>query len=135
MENAAQRIFPFLMFTGQAEEAMTFYTSVFEDAAIIAVKRYGANEAGAEGTVLHAVFSVLGQQFMCIDSSIEHGFTFTPAISLYILARSEAELDGYFAGLSQGGRVLMPLAAYPFSPRFAWVQDKFGVSWQLSLAA
>lgn len=128
-----QGIFPFLMFEGRAEEAMKFYTSVFKGSEIIDIKRYGANEAGAEGTVLHATFSLQGQAFMCIDSYAQHGFTFTPAISFYIIADDEAEVEEYFGKLSQGGRVLMPLAAYPFSRKFAWVQDKFGVSWQLSL--
>jgi predicted 3-demethylubiquinone-9 3-methyltransferase (glyoxalase superfamily) len=134
MKNLRQRVFPFLMFEGgRAEEAMEFYTSVFRDSAIIAVRRYGAGEEGAEGTVMHAAFSLMGQEFMCIDSHVEHGFTFTPALSFYIIADDEAQLDGYFGKLSQGGRILMPLGAYPFSPRFGWVQDKFGVSWQLTL--
>ena len=111
---------------------MRFYTSVFKDAGLIAIRRYGANEAGAEGTVLQAVFSLLGQEFMCIDSSVEHGFTFNPAISFYIIADDEAAIGEYFGKLSQGGKVLMPLAAYPFSRLFGWVQDRFGVSWQLS---
>ncbi|MGE5403379.1 MAG: VOC family protein, partial [Candidatus Saccharibacteria bacterium] len=86
-----------------------------------------------EGTVMHAVFSLKGQQLMCIDSNVEHQFTFTPAISLYVYCDSEGELDQCFEQLAQNGIVLMPLAAYPFSSKFGWVQDKFGVSWQLSL--
>ncbi len=123
------------MFTGQAEEAIKFYTSVFKDAAIISVKRFGAGEAGAEGAVLQAVFSLLGQEFMCIDNPAKHEFTFTPAISLYIICGDDTEIETLFAKLSPGGRVLMPLAAYPFSRKFAWVQDKFGVSWQLTLGS
>jgi len=68
-----------------------------------------------------------------IDSSIEHGFTFTPAISIYVRCDNQAEIDYLFDKLSQDGNVYMPLSAYPFSERFAWVEDKYGVSWQLSL--
>ena len=123
-----------LMFTGQAEEAMKFYTSLFEDSEIISITRYGMNEDGIEGTVMHATISLKGQRFMCIDSPIKHDFTFTPAISLYVECETEDEIDRLFAKLSQDGKVLMPLEAYPFSAKFAWVEDKYGVSWQLSLA-
>jgi predicted 3-demethylubiquinone-9 3-methyltransferase (glyoxalase superfamily) len=121
------------MFTGQAEEAMNYYTAIFDRSEIISIQRYGANETGAEGSVLHATFSLNGEAFMCIDSSVKHEFTFTPAISFYVTCDTEAEIDRAFAKLSQGGAVLMELAAYPFSPKFGWVADKFGVSWQLSL--
>ncbi len=84
---------------------------------------------------MHAVFSLAGQRFMCIDSFVGHAFTFTPATSLFVECRTADEVDALFARPSEGGQVLMPLEAYPFSPRYAWVSDRFGVSWQLSLAA
>jgi predicted 3-demethylubiquinone-9 3-methyltransferase (glyoxalase superfamily) len=129
-----QKITPFLMFAGRAEEAMRFYVSLFEGSSVLDVRRYGPNEAGAEGSVMHATFSLAGQQFMCIDSNVEHAFTFTPAISLYVTCATAEEVDRLFGQLSDGGQVLMPLDAYPFSERFAWVADRFGVSWQLSFA-
>jgi len=129
-----QKITTFLMFTGRAEEAMNFYTSLFEGSQILDITRYGPGEAGAEGSVVHATFLINGQEFMCIDSSIEHDFTFTPAISLYVNCETEAEIDRLFEKLSQAGQVLMPLDHYPFSEKFAWVADRFGVSWQLNLA-
>jgi predicted 3-demethylubiquinone-9 3-methyltransferase (glyoxalase superfamily) len=129
-----QKITTFLMFQGQAEEAMNFYTSLFDKSEIISISRYGANEAGEEGTVKHAIFSLNGQEFMCIDSNVKHDFTFTPSISLYVNCDTEDELDRIYEKLSEGGKVLMPLAAYPFSKKFCWVQDKYGVSWQLNLA-
>ncbi len=129
-----QNVFAFLMFSGEAEEAMNFYTSLFDQSEIISITRYGANEAGKEGTVVHATFSLKGQLLMCIDSYVKHDFTFTPAISLYVNCDSEAEIDRAYESLSQDGAVLMPLAAYPFSEKFTWVQDKYGVSWQLNLA-
>ena len=133
MEISKQKITTFLMFSGQAEQAMNYYVSVFEQAEILSIQRYGADEAGAEGTVLRATFSLYGQVFMCIDSSVQHAFTFTPAISLYVTCATEDEIDRVFEKLSQDGQVLMPLAAYPFSDKFGWVADKYGVSWQLSL--
>lgn len=133
MVHSNPKVIPCLMFSGQAEEAMTFYTSVFDDSGIISITRYGPHDGGKEGAVLHATFSIKGQLFMCIDSSIEHEFTFTPAISLYVGGDTEEEIHRLFEELSQGGKVLMPLAAYPFSEKFAWVEDKYGVSWQLNL--
>ncbi|WP_077616096.1 VOC family protein [Caenibacillus caldisaponilyticus] len=129
-----QKITTFLMFQGQAEEAMNLYTSLFDKSEIISISRYGANEEGEEGTVKHAIFSLNGQEFMCIDSNVKHDFTFTPSISLYVNCDTEDELDRIYEKLSEGGKVLMPLAAYPFSKKFCWVQDKYGVSWQLNLA-
>ena len=121
-----------LMFAGKAEEAMQFYVALFEESEIVHVTRYGPNEVGKEGSVQHAVFSLNGQKLMCIDSPVKHEFTFTPAISLYVSCSDEAKVTRYFEALSDGGQVFMPLDKYPFSKRFAWVQDKFGVSWQLS---
>lgn len=134
MEYGKQQITTFLMFEGQAEAAMSFYISLFEQSEILSMKRYGPNEAGAEGSVMHAIFILNGQEFMCIDSSVHHEFTFTPAMSMYVNCRTEAEVDRLFAALSAGGAILMPLDQYPFSQKFAWVADRFGVSWQLNLA-
>lgn len=69
---------------------------------------------------------------MCIDSHIKHEFTFTPAMSLYVTCDTEEEIDKVFEKLSEGGKILMPLGSYPFSERFGWVNDKYGVSWQLT---
>ena len=128
-----QQITTFLMFEGQAEAAMNFYTSLFAGSKVLSLERYGPNEPGAEGTVKHATFSLGGQEFMCIDSNVKHGFTFTAAMSLYVKCETDAQIDHLFATLSQGGQVFMPLDRYPFSPKFGWVSDKFGVSWQLNL--
>jgi Uncharacterized protein conserved in bacteria len=133
MKISKQKICTFLMFSGNAEEAMNFYISLFDKSEIISITHYGANEAGKEGTVYHATFSLNGQEFMCIDSSVKHDFTFTPAISLYVRCDTQEEIDQLFYKLSQNGKVLMPLSAYPFSERFGWIEDKYGISWQLSL--
>jgi predicted 3-demethylubiquinone-9 3-methyltransferase (glyoxalase superfamily) len=128
------KVTTFLMFSGQAEEAMNFYVSLFENSQVVRVTRYGPNEMGKEGSVVHAIFSLNGQELMCIDSAVQHGFTFTPAISLYVSCPDEAKVTSYFEALAAGGQVLMPLGTYPFSKKFGWLQDRFGVSWQLSAA-
>ncbi|RKL66302.1 hypothetical protein CR203_15520 [Salipaludibacillus neizhouensis] len=128
-----QKIKTFLMFSGQAEEAMNFYTSLFNDSEITNIIHYRAGEAGEEGTVLQATFTLNGHEYMCIDSNVEHAFTFTPAISLFVTCETEEEINKTFEKLSQDGAILMPLNEYPFSKRYGWVQDRFGISWQLSL--
>ncbi len=128
-----QKITTFLMFSVNAEEAMNLNISLFDQSEITNITRYGANEAGKEGTVLKATFSLNGQEFMCIDSSIEHNFTFTPAISLYVRCHTEEEVARLFEKLSQDGKVYMPLSFYLLSERFGWVEDKYGITWQLSL--
>ncbi|KOV67470.1 VOC family protein [Streptomyces sp. MMG1121] len=131
----SQKITTFLMFEGNAEEAMTFYISLFDDGEIIKITRYGADGHGKEGSVQHATFSLAGERFMCIDSPTKHAFTFTPAISLFVQCENEAEIDRLYAALVEQGTELMPLGDYGFSPRFGWVNDRFGVSWQLNLLA
>jgi predicted 3-demethylubiquinone-9 3-methyltransferase (glyoxalase superfamily) len=128
-----EQVTPFLMFTGQAEEAMTFYTSLFDDAAIESIVRHGPGGPGKEGSVLQATFTLHGQRVMCIDSAVEHAFTFTPAMSLFVTCATEADLDRRYGALLEGGQALMPLGDYGFSRKFGWVQDRFGVSWQLNL--
>ena len=128
-----RKIKPFLMFEGRCEQAMNFYVSLFADAAVTTIRRYGKEGPGAEGSVAQASFTIQGQTFMCIDSPVKHDFTFTPALSLFVDCADEAEVDTLFAKLSDGGKVLMPLGQYPFARKFGWVADRFGVSWQLSL--
>ena len=71
---------------------------------------------------------------ICIDSPMKHAFTFTASMSLFVDCESEAELDSAFARLSEGGAVFMPPGNYGFSPKFAWLSDRFGVSWQLNVS-
>ncbi|REK69249.1 VOC family protein [Paenibacillus paeoniae] len=129
-----EKICTFLMFEGQAEEAMTFYVSLFENSEVLSIARYGPEGPGEEGKVIHASFTLNGQTYMCIDSNLKHDFTFTPAISLYVNCSSEEEIDSLYAKLEEGGGALMPLGAYGFSRKFGWVADRFGVTWQLNLA-
>lgn len=123
---------PFLMFTGQAEQAMNRYVALFADGRVLDVRRYGAEGPGPEGSILVARFRVAGLEVMCSDSHVQHAFGFTPSISLFVDCDGEAQLDALATGLSEGGSVLMPLDDYGFSRRFAWVCDRYGVSWQLN---
>jgi predicted 3-demethylubiquinone-9 3-methyltransferase (glyoxalase superfamily) len=128
-----QRVTPFLMFQGNAEEAMNYYTSIIEDSEIKSITRYGANEAGKEGSVMQASFSLKGQEFMCIDSNVKHEFTFTPSFSIFLTCDTEDEINRLYERLMEEGGPLMPLGEYGFSKKFGWLVDKFGVSWQLNL--
>lgn len=129
-----RKVTTFLMFEGVATEAMNLYVSVFGGSEIRQVERYGPGEQGAEGTVKRASFTLAGQEFLCIDSPIKHGFSFTPSISLFVECESDAEFEAAFSRLSEGGSVLMPVDNYGFSTKFGWLSDRFGVSWQLNLA-
>ena len=123
----------FLMFDCKAEEAMKFYVSLFADGKIKRMNRYGPGQAGAEGSIMQAAFSLNGQNFLCTDANTKQAFTFTPAMSIFVDCEDEAEIDRLTAALSEGGKFLMPLNDYGFSRKFAWVEDRFGVSWQINL--
>jgi predicted 3-demethylubiquinone-9 3-methyltransferase (glyoxalase superfamily) len=128
-----QTVTPFLMFAGEAKAAMDLYVALFDGGRILTLDLYGPHEAGPEGQVKHGAFAIGGQTVRCIDSPIRHDFTFTPASSLFVDCASEAEIDRLAARLADGGAALMPLGGYGFSRKFAWVNDRFGVSWQLNL--
>lgn len=129
-----KKVTPFLMFQGGvAEEAMTYYCSLIEDAEIKSITRYGVEGPGEEGTVMQAIFSIKGQDFMCIDSSIDHEFAFTPSFSIYVTCSTEEEIDNLYHEMMEGGSALMPLDNYGFSKKFGWLNDRYGVSWQLNL--
>jgi predicted 3-demethylubiquinone-9 3-methyltransferase (glyoxalase superfamily) len=83
--------------------------------------------------VKRADFTLAGHDMICIDSPVKHAFTFTPSVSIFIDCDDEAELERAYQALSTGGRALMPLGNYGFSKKFGWVNDRFGVSWQLNL--
>jgi predicted 3-demethylubiquinone-9 3-methyltransferase (glyoxalase superfamily) len=132
-----QKISPYLWFTGNAEEALNFYSSLFDNSRIVSIDRYpeGRQEEymqGMEGKVLHGVFELVGQQFMALDGSSD--FRFNPSISFYVNCVTDEEIDRLYGLLTQGGFDLMPLQKYDFAEKYAWVQDRFGVSWQLILA-
>jgi predicted 3-demethylubiquinone-9 3-methyltransferase (glyoxalase superfamily) len=130
---SAATVSTFLMFEGNAQEAMSLYAAVFPGLRIERIERYGPGEPGPEGTVKLASVDLNGHRLMFSDSYVKHAFTFTPSISLFVDFTSADALDAAFAKLSEGGKVFMPVDNYGFSRRFAWCADRFGVSWQLNL--
>ena len=128
------KIKPFFTFGGHAENAIHFYLSLFDDSEIIHITHYGKDAGDRAGKIEVATFTMHGQQFMCIDSSVEHAWAFTPAISLHVACDSAEEVDRLHNALIEGGESFMPLGSYPFAQRYAWIQDRFGVSWQLMWA-
>lgn len=128
-----QKIIPNLWFDRQAEEAANFYTSVFEDSRVGNITR--APAAGfeihglPEGTVMTVEFEVEGYQFIGINGGPI--FKFTPAISFLVSCNNKEKVDTIWARLSSGGTPMMQLGSYPFSERYGWIQDRYGLSWQL----
>lgn len=127
-----------LMFVGEqagkAEEAVKFYTSLFPHSEIIAIQRYEAGEQEPEGSAKMARFTINRTEFMALDSHLDHQFTFTPSMSLYVECESASEIENVFRALAEGGSELMPLDNYGFSQKFGWLNDRYGVSWQLNLS-
>jgi len=118
---------PFLMFTGRCEEALGFYAAALPGCRIVSL------EKKPDGTVAAARLAVAGLEVMAFDSPPAHPFDFTPSFSIFLTVDDAGEVDRLAAALGEGGKALMPPDAYDFSRRFAWVQDRFGVSWQINL--
>jgi predicted 3-demethylubiquinone-9 3-methyltransferase (glyoxalase superfamily) len=114
------KIAPCLWFDGQAEEAANFYVSLFPDAAVGSVSRYGANAPFPAGTALVVEFTLAGQRFQALNGGPI--YKLTEAISLSISCRDAAEVDHYWNGLISDGGV---------ESRCGWLKDRFGVSWQV----
>jgi predicted 3-demethylubiquinone-9 3-methyltransferase (glyoxalase superfamily) len=121
---------------GKAEEAITLYTSVFAGSEITSIERYGADDGDGEteGSIKAAKFTLNGVEHVAMDSSLRHEFTFTPATSFLVECESKAEFERTYQALSDGGVELMPPDDYGFSQKFVWLNDRYGVSWQLNLA-
>ena len=121
----SQKIAPFLMYFGnqygKAEEAMNFYISLFKQSSIINIEHYGIGENEPEGTVKRTIFSLDGQEFMALDSNMDHYFTFTPAISFVVNCETQEEINDLWEKLSKEG----------MSERCGWIKDKYVVSWQI----
>jgi predicted 3-demethylubiquinone-9 3-methyltransferase (glyoxalase superfamily) len=132
-DNMKGQIITFLTFQKEdAEEAMNFYVRLFENSRIDNINRWGSEGPGKEGTIMSATFTLNSKPFMCSDSPAIHDWDFTPAVSNYIDCHDENELERLFTSLSEDGKIMMPLNNYGFSQRFGFVEDKFGVSWQLN---
>ncbi len=118
---------------GDAEQAMNFYTGLFEDAEVLSVQRWPEASPGEEGQIMTAQFSINGMLFICSDSPPVHDWDFSPAVSVHINCQSEEEIERLYKAFAEKGTPAMPLDNYGFSKKFAWVIDQFGLSWQLTL--
>lgn len=123
-----------LWFDDRAEEAANFYVSIFENAEILETTPYLVETPSDKpiGSVMTVDFDLEGQQFTALNGGPH--FKFTPAISFIINCETEQEVDELWEKLSEGGETLMPLDSYPFSERYGWTADKYGLSWQLILS-
>lgn len=119
---------PFLMFQGQARDALDFYARTAPGLKVTML------ETAPDGTVARARFALPGLDVMVFDSPPVHDFGFTPSFSIFLTVDGPEAVDPLADALADGGKVLMPAGTYPFAARYAWVQDRFGVSWQVSAA-
>jgi len=114
-----QKITTFLWFNDKAEEATNFYVSLFQNSKIDSISRYGDAGPGPKGSVMIVNFQLEGQKFIALNGGPH--FSFTPAVSLFVNCESQEEVDRLWDKLSEGGR----------KDRCGWLQDKYGLSWQI----
>lgn len=114
-----KQIYPCLWFDGQAKEAAEFYCTVFN------------NSKSKEENSFVTIFESAGQKFMCLNGG--PAFKINPSISFFVMCETEAEVDDTWSKLLTGGSVLMALDKHPWSEKYGWIQDKFGVNWQIAL--
>jgi predicted 3-demethylubiquinone-9 3-methyltransferase (glyoxalase superfamily) len=114
-----QKITPFLWFDNQAEEAMNFYVSIFNNSKIGSVTRYGDAGPGPKGSVMTATFQLEGQDFCALNGGPQ--FRFTEAISFFVNCETQKEVDELWGKLSAGGK----------ESQCGWLKDKYGLSWQI----
>ncbi len=131
-----QKIIPSLWFDKNCEEAINFYTSIIPESKITSIKRYPTDFQvgplpGMEGKVLTAIFELAGEKFIALDGG--DYFKFNPAVSLTITCPTVEETEAMYKKLSEGGEDLMPFQKYPWSERYGWFKDKFGLSWQINM--
>lgn len=114
-----EKITPFLWFDHQAEEAANFYTGIFKNSKVLEIRRAQAKTADGKSAVMSASFQLEGRDFIAFNGGPH--FTFSPAISLFVNCETQAEVDDLWTRLSAGGT----------TQRCGWLQDKFGLSWQI----
>lgn len=131
---SSQKITPFIWYDHEAEDAARLYSSLFADGRITHVSRY--SEAGREahgqpaGKVMVAGFELAGRRFSALNGG--PAFKPNPSISFFVNLDTATEVDALWDGLSDGGTVMMPLGSYPWSQRYGWLSDRYGVSWQIA---
>lgn len=130
-----QRITPCIWLDGQAEAAAKLYTALFPDSHIDQISRYGKEgfdrHGQPEGKVLMVAMTLAGTPLNALNGGPH--FKLNPSISFFVQLETEPEVEALWAGLGEGGNILMPLDAYPWSRRYGWLSDRFGLSWQIAL--
>ncbi len=128
-------ITPNLWFDKNAEEAVNFYTSLFPNSKINSTSRFGKegfeHHGMPEGTVMTMSFELEGQNFVALNGGPI--FKFNESVSFFVYCESDERIEFLYKKLSEGGSINMPLDKYDWSEKYAWVKDKFGVSWQLDV--
>ncbi|WP_228527516.1 VOC family protein [Pararhodonellum marinum] len=135
MSNSIYPIIPCLWFDRQAEEAVSFYVELFGNSEIghkAYFEKAGQDQHGMpEGTLMSCSFKLHGQEFLALNGN--HQYPFSPGISFYVTCETLAEAEKYWEALQQGGQVMMPFDKYDWSEKYGFLNDKFGVAWQISL--
>jgi predicted 3-demethylubiquinone-9 3-methyltransferase (glyoxalase superfamily) len=114
-----QKIVPFLWFDKEAEEAVNFYVSIFKNSIITSVSRYGQAGPGPKGSVMSLQFELEGLKFIALNGGPQ--YKFTPAISMFVSCATQAEVDELWDKLAAGGGL----------QQCGWVQDRYGLTWQI----
>jgi predicted 3-demethylubiquinone-9 3-methyltransferase (glyoxalase superfamily) len=122
-----QKIIPNLWFDKEAKEATAFYATLFQDSKVVNITTITGTPSGDCDIV---TFKLAGQDFMAISAGPY--FKFNPSISLFVVFDNESEIDAVWKKLIDGGKALMPYQTYPWAHKYGWLQDKYGLSWQLS---
>lgn len=124
----------FVMFQGNAQQAIDLYSELFPGFRVQLVQHYDEQDTGPR-RIKYAAIDFERHSLVFTDSPVSHDFSFTPAVSLHVNLATDAELERIFTRLAAGGEVLMPIDDYGFSARFGWLNDRFGLSWQLNVPA
>jgi predicted 3-demethylubiquinone-9 3-methyltransferase (glyoxalase superfamily) len=124
-----QKVTPHLWYDMEAAEAAEFYCSVLPDSKVTGVTTLPNTPSGDTDVV---AFVLCGQEFQAISAGPL--FKFNPSISFLISCSTKEDVDEIWNGLSEGGEALMPLDSYPFSERYGWTTDRYGLSWQVMAA-
>ena len=124
-----KKIFPHLWFDKEAKEATEFYASLFPDSKIQSIVKL-SNTPSGDAHVIN--FKLAGEDFMAISAGPY--FKFNPSISMFVVFNNEEEIDTVWNKLIEGGNVLMEYNSYPWAQKYGWLQDKYGLSWQLSMS-
>ena len=121
---------PFITIEQRAQEALDFYSTAFPSFKLHTIQHHAEPH---DALIMLATFSIRGQELMISDSPIQHEWGITPGVSFFLDVDNETNLLSLAEQLSDEGKVMMPPGSYGFSKQFAWVEDRFGINWQLNV--